>query len=222
MSDDDQGHRIERLEAENVRLRRLLDQQGMPRHLRHQTRNALGLMRAVLRRSAEGKTDVQDYMAHVEGRFDAMLRVQTALLSSPDGCIDLASLIANELLAQTIKEGKRALLAGPPLRLEARQAELLGLVLHELATNAIKFGAMTTPTGQIDVTWKLDSSAQRLVLAWAENGRAPSGAPSSFRGFGTEAIEGMLPYQLKAESTLEFLSEGLRCTIVLPLSSLER
>ena len=93
---------------------------------------------------------------------------------------------------------------------------MIGLALHELATNSVKFGALTVPQGHIEVSWAV-SPTRTLTLTWAESGR--SGSPSSFRGFGMEAIEGMLPYQLKAESKLEFLSEGLRCTIALPLAS---
>jgi two-component sensor histidine kinase len=218
MAESDHADHIRRLEAENARLRRLLDQHGVPSTLRHQTRNALGLMRAILRRSAEGKTSVEDFAAHVEGRFDALLRVQTALLSSHDGCVDLTMLVSDELLAQTIGENERATLDGPTVRLDARQAELLGLALHELATNSLKFGAMTTATGRIDVSWRIDASPARLILVWAETGgRRGTDIPVA-KGFGMDTIETMLPYQLKAESTVELLSEGLRCTITVPLA----
>lgn len=215
MSDADQADTIQHLRTENARLRHLLEQRGVPSTLRHQVRNALGLMRAIARRSAESKATIEDFVAHLDGRFDALLRVQTALLSSPDNTVELTKLVADELLAQIIREGERATIIGPTLHLEARQAELIGLVLHELATNAIKFGALTVPQGHIEVSWAV-SPPRRLTITWAENG--PSGPSSSFRGFGMEAIEGMLPYQLKAESRLEFLSEGLRCTIALPLA----
>lgn len=216
MSEADQADSIRDLQTENARLRRLLERQGVPSTLRHQVRNALGLMRAIARRSAESKTTIEDFVAHLDGRFDALLRVQTALLSGPDGTAELSRLVDDELLAQAIYEGERATITGPSIRLEARQAELIGLVLHELATNAVKYGAMTMPQGHIEVSWTL-TPQRTLILTWAESGRI--GQPSSFRGFGIEAIEGMLPYQLKADSKLEFLSEGLRCTIVLPIAS---
>ena len=217
MSDADQADTLRHLRAENARLRHLLEQQGLPSSLRHQVRNSLGLMRAITRRSAEGKATVEDFVAHLEGRFDALLRIQTTLLSSRDSQAELSMIVADELLAQAIPEGERATIKGPIVRIEAKQAELIGLVLHELATNAIKFGALTVPDGHIEVSWTL-SPERRLVFVWAETGRQRGNPTPSYRGFGIEAIEGMLPYQLRAESKLEFLSEGLRCSITLPLT----
>lgn len=215
MSSTDEAKQIRQLQADNARLRRLLEQQDLPSSLRHQVRNALGLMRSIALRSAETKDSIEDFIAHLDGRFDALLRVQTAMLSNRDGRADLTMLIADELMAQTIQEGSQATITGPIVRLDAQQAELIGLAVHELATNAVKFGAMTVSHGRIEVSWTF-SPSNTLTLVWAENGRADP--PSSFRGFGMEAIEGMLPYQLRAESKLEFLSEGLRCTIMLPLA----
>ncbi|MDX7950232.1 HWE histidine kinase domain-containing protein [Lichenihabitans sp. Uapishka_5] len=214
----DQAGQIGQLQADNMRLRRLLNERGAPSTLRHQVRNALGLMRAIMRRSATGKTSVADFVAHLEGRFDALLRVQTGLLSSPDGQADLAMIVADEFLVQAIQEGERATVQGPAVRIEPKQAELLGLVLHELTTNAIKFGALTAPGGHIDVSWTLTTEPERsLTLVWAETGQQRAEPSQAFRGFGMEVIEGMLPYQLKAETALEFLTEGVRCTIAMPL-----
>ena len=212
MSEADPVQRIRDLESENARLRGLLDTTGMPSALRHQVRNALGIMRAILRRSIQGKTTIEDLVAHVEGRFDALLRVQTALLSSPDGRVDLATLVSNELMAQTIQDGEQATIDGPALRIGSREAELLGLVVHELATNAVKFGE----ADHIDVSWTLASPGS-LTWIWAETAQTPRPQRPAFRGFGMEAIEVMLPYQLKAEGRLEFLSEGVRCTVAMPL-----
>lgn len=220
MTDADQAGHVQRLEADNARLRRLLDDRQMPSVLRHQVRNALGLMRAVLRRSVEGKTSIEDFAAHVEGRFDALLRIQTALLSSLDGRIDLTMLVTDVFLAMAIPEGDKAVVTGPTVRLEARQCELLGLALHELATNAVKFGALTTSAGRIEVSWEVDAAARHLTVIWAETGLGELD-PSPSRGFGMDAIEGMLPYQLKADSRVEFLARGLRCTIKLPLGAAE-
>jgi two-component sensor histidine kinase len=217
MSDPSAADRIRALETENARLRRLLERRGMPSTLRHQVRNALGLMRAVLRRSADSKSSVEDLVAHVEGRFDALLRVETALLSSPDGRLDFATLVSDTLLAQAIKEGEDASIQGPAVRVEAQAAELLGLVLHELAVNAVKFGSLGHPGARIDVSWTVTPAPEQLAFTWMETGQTPAVPPH--RGFGTEAIEGMLPYQLKAQSTLEFLPEGVRCRVSLPLAS---
>lgn len=220
MSDTDLTERVQQLEIENARLRRQLDQWGMPGTLRHQVRNALGLMRAILRLSVESKTAVDDFAAHVEGRFDALLRVQSMLMSSPDGTADLFALVSNELVAHAVQIGDTTTLGGPDMRIEARTAELLGLVVHELVMNAIKFGALSAPRGQVDVSWTAEAS--RLVLTWVERGCEHPVASPRPRGFGSEAIEGMLPYQLKAESRLDFTADGLHCTVAIPIESRSR
>lgn len=216
MSDD--ADRIRGLEEENARLRHLLQQGGMPSALRHQVRNALGMMRAILRRSADNKSSVEDLTAHLEGRFDALLRVQTALLSSPDGRLDCAALVADELLAAALLDAPGVTLEGLSVRIDAHRAELLGLALHELATNAVKFGAASVPGGRLAVSWSVSPSGL-LTLSWVETGLPPrSGDEVVRRGFGMEVLEVMLPYQLKADSRVEMLTGQLRCTIVMAVS----
>lgn len=217
MSDAHLTQKVADLEAENGRLRRLLDRQGMPSTLRHQVRNALGLMRVILRRSSDSKATVEDFAAHLEGRFDALLRVQTTLLSSPDGGANFYTLVLNELTAHVHPDDDKVSIDGPDVRIEARHAELLGLVIHELATNAVKFGALTASRGRLEVSWRLVPEPHRLVLTWRESGLTRGDDIPTFRGFGTDAIEGMLPYQIKADSTIAFRPDGLLCTIAVPL-----
>lgn len=216
MSDDSKDGRIRALEQENARLRGLLDQQGVPESLRHQVRNALSIFRTLVRRSTASSSSVAEYVAHLEGRIDAILRVQAQIMSSPKGGVDLRALIANELLAHVVREGEKATIAGPDIRVPARTAEYLGLALHELVTNAIKFGSLPLSTGRIAIAWRVDPGEGGLTLTWSEEGsNAPVPAPTA-RGFGMEALEAMLPYQLKAETRLDFRPEGLLCTIRLP------
>jgi two-component sensor histidine kinase len=220
---DPRDLRIKELEQENARLRRLLDGQNMPASLRHQVRNSLGLMRAILRRSAETSASIAEFAAHVEGRFDALLRVQTLLINAADSGVPLHSLLADELMAHVIHEGDQATIEGPPVGLGPKSAQLLGLAFHELATNAVKFGAMTTPTGRISVSWTVSEESQPiLTLTWSETGLATPSATPTFRGFGLEALEKMLNFELKADSALEFRPAGLRCIIRLPLLQLQR
>jgi two-component sensor histidine kinase len=220
---DPRDLRIEDLEHDNARLRRLLDSQNVPASLRHQVRNMLGLMRAILRRSAESSSSLAEYAAHVEGRFDALLRVQTLLINALDAGVSLHSLLADELMAHVIHEGDQATIDGPPIGLGPKSAQLLGLAFHELATNAVKFGAMTTPSGRIRISWTIAEGAQPiLTLIWTETGLATPAVSPTFRGFGVEALEKMLNFELKAVSALEFRPSGLYCTIRLPLPQLLR
>ena len=217
---DSRDTRIGDLERENERLRRLLAAHNVPSALRHQVRNSLALMRAILRKSAETSTSVEDYAAHTEGRFDALLRVQTLLIAALDDGIPLATLIADELVTHAIHESQCTTIEGPPVILGAKSAQLLGLAFHELAVNAIKFGALATREGRLSVSWSVPADIElKLVLVWEETGMKGL-APPTVRGIGIDALENMLPYQMGSEVASEFRPEGLRCTIRLPWHNL--
>jgi two-component sensor histidine kinase len=99
-------------------------------------------------------------------------------------------------------------------------AQALALALHELATNALKYGALAQPSGRLTVSWNIedDGPKRRVALQWLECGVSmPDEGPPKRRGYGTELIERALPYQLQAKTKLDFRSEGVRCTIVAPI-----
>ncbi len=213
--------RLDRLEADNARLRRLLNLEGVGAELRHQTRNILAVLRTIVRRSAETSDSVEDYAAHLEGRLDVIVRTQNAILRHRDG-VDFHSLIAEELRVVGAQEGTRAQLSGPRLALRPKAAEILALAFHELATNAVKFGALAGADGRIAVLWHAnarDADEPCLTLVWHETGVASSGGSPTRRGFGREVIERVLQYELKTETEFELLPAGLRCKIRLPFPS---
>jgi two-component sensor histidine kinase len=106
---------------------------------------------------------------------------------------------------------------GPDLRLPARAAVSLSLALHELCTNAVKYGALSNETGRIQVTWDvIDGRGDRLCLVWQEQGGPPVHPPQA-RGFGSRMIERALAAELGGKVELHFLPEGLRCVIEAPL-----
>lgn len=223
MSDEMLIRQVRDLEIDNARLRRLLAKQGTPSGLRHQVRNTLTTVREFIRRSAETSDSVEDYAAHLEGRLDAVLRVQNAIASGPseDG-VSLHALVADELLSYGIGEGGRAIVAGPGLVLGPAAAGAFALALHELATNAVKFGAMTVPDGLINVSWSVAPGSDgepRLTWVWIESGLSGLAPTPPRRGFGLEIIEHALSYQLNAVTALLFTPTGLHCTIGFPLTS---
>ncbi len=120
-------------------------------------------------------------------------------------------------------------LDGPTgIRLRSATVQTLALGLHELATNALKYGALSQPKGRLLVRWHLvgaDSGEQRLRVEWRESGvQVPTAelAQSHRRGSGRELIEKALPYQLGADTSYELTPEGVRCTITLPVSTTHR
>ncbi|ACL58661.1 CheR family methyltransferase [Methylobacterium nodulans] len=188
--------------------------------LQHRVRNTLAVLRSIVRRTAATSDTVEVFAAHLEGRIDAFARVQAAVTRDPAAGIDLEQLVSHELLAHVAHEGDQVRsIAGPSLRLRPKAAETLALAIHELATNAVKHGALSAPNGRIAVAWRINEGATpepMLVLDWSETGVALSGEPPAHRGFGTELIERMLAYELGGNAALTFRPEGLHCRIAVP------
>ncbi|MEX6507376.1 PAS domain S-box protein [Jiella sp. M17.18] len=186
--------------------------------LQHRVRNSLAVVRSIVRRTAETADTVEDYAMHLEGRIDAFARVQSAVTRDPGGRVSLLDLVADEMIAATAREGETVFIAGPDLRLPSRIAETFGLAVHELATNAIKFGALASDAGRIDIAWHVEETEEpgRLVFDWKETGVTLGEEPQRL-GFGRELLERTLRYQIQAEASLAYEPDGLRCRIVLPL-----
>ncbi|AWN52155.1 hypothetical protein DK412_11125 [Methylobacterium sp. 17Sr1-1] len=195
------------------------DQAGVS-ELRRQIRNTLGVTRAVVRRSIQTSDTLEDLALHLDGRLDAIARVQSIFSSASAADADLSLVVAEELLALQIREDERVTLTGPDIRLPQRLGERLGLAIHELATNAIKYGALAMPSGRIAISWRVDEAiARRLVLTWKESGGLTQvGAPRR-SGFGSELLLKTLPYEIKAEVSWDVEPTGLRCVIALPLGA---
>jgi two-component sensor histidine kinase len=191
--------------------------------LRHRVRNVLAVVRSLIARSAETSDTVQDLAAHLDGRIAAVTRVQSVLMRNPRAGVDLEDLIRDELLAQSADD-ERVKIEGPRISLPAKAAELLTLAIHELATNALKFGALSQASGNLQVTWRLEgtrTSAGRLELVWLESGvRVASSAPRR-EGFGTNLLKRRLPYELAGKAEIEFRPGGLVCQIAFPFTPAE-
>lgn len=225
------SQRVAKIEAENALLRQRLaeaERQGRQAvgELQHRLRNLLAVIRSVARRTAQASETAEDYAMHLEGRLDALARGQAMILRDPAGGVFLEDLIAEELLAHAAREGEQASFSGPAVRLRAKAAEALGLAIHELTVNAVKYGALSGPPGgQVSVAWRIEparpegtGAGRQLCLEWREAGVPPWGAAPERRGFGTEVIEQRLAYELGAVGSLRFGPGGVRCTIVLPLT----
>ncbi|GJD97288.1 HWE histidine kinase domain-containing protein [Methylobacterium iners] len=216
MSEDTGAARIAELEADNRRLRRLLDQRDAPGELRHRLRNTLAMLRIVIRRSAETERDRDEFVAHLQDRLDAIARAQAAIDSH--GWIDLHTLLADELLYYGASEGDRVTLSGPDIALLPKAGQVLAMAIHELAVNAVEHGSLGAEAGRIDVAWHVANGDADpfLTLTWKESGLTSTTEPAH-RGFGTEVLTRVLAYEFKAETAFAFEPDGLRCTITLLL-----
>ncbi|MFK4506854.1 two-component system CheB/CheR fusion protein [Bradyrhizobium daqingense] len=187
--------------------------------LQHRVRNTLGVVRSIARRSAETAVTVEEYASHLDGRLNAFARTQGLVTRDPEGGVDLEYLVVEELLAYNAREGEQMRVSGPTVRFQPKAAETFALAIHELATNALKYGAFSQPSGQIEVAWRLVESTgiAELVFEWRERG-GPKVEPPSRKGFGTELLERTLAFEFKGQTRLAFQPAGLQCTITLPLS----
>ncbi len=187
--------------------------------LQHRVRNTLGVVRSIARRSAETSTSVEDYGSHLDGRLNAFARTQAMVTRDPEGGVDLEYLVVEELLGYNAREGEQLRISGPPVRFQPKAAETFALAIHELATNAIKYGALSQPSGRVDVSWRVDDASDptQLVFDWRERGGPPVKPPQR-KGFGTELLERTMAFELKGKSTLTFGVSGFHCTIVIPLN----
>ncbi len=219
MSDStDATDRLAAVEADNAQLRRPLTEAGVAINLRYALRDTVALMRTIMRRSAETSTDVENYVAHLEGRIDSLMRIRAR--TDAFGEADLHLLAAEELMFHLVREGERAVIDGPSLRLRPKPAQVLALAFHELTSNAVEHGPLDEPAGGVEVRWQVEteSGTPTLTLVWTERGGEIDPDAISHHGFGREVLETMLAYELGAETTLLFARSGLRCTIRLPFT----
>lgn len=187
----------------------------------HRFRNALAIIRSIAKRTAENAETVRDYQSHFDGRLGAYARVQSLIARNPNEGVDLGVMVAEELRGQGAQEGRQAEITGESVFVPLKLGESLGFAIHELATNAVKFGALSTPGGTVAVHWLVQGpeDAKILHLEWQERcGGGVTIAPPTHRGFGLEFLEQSLPYDLDAEVTLDFAPEGLRVILDIPVN----
>ena len=187
--------------------------------LQHRVRNILAVVRFIARRSAEASRTTENYLMHFEGRIDAVARAQALVMRDPTKGVDLELLVAEELLAYRAQEGEQVEISGPSITLQPRAAETLGLAIHELATNALKYGALARAEGRITVNWQIipDGVGHMLRFEWREAGGPVLNAAHC--GFGTELLEKALARQLGARTELSFTDGRASCTIEVPPTS---
>ncbi|WP_378974857.1 HWE histidine kinase domain-containing protein [Methylobacterium komagatae] len=206
------------LRADNARLRRLLDEAGLPDSLRHGVRNTMAMLRTIMHQSAESADEIDAYVAHLDGRFKGILRAQA--ITDAFGEADLQTLVSDELMAHLVREGEHATIAGPRVKLRPKPALVLALALHELTSNGIEHGSLSLRQGRVTVTWRIEPNDPEPILAltWKETGGTAVTSPVR-QGFGTTVLKEMLVYELEAQSTLTYEPDGLSCALLVPFTA---
>jgi two-component sensor histidine kinase len=184
--------------------------------LNQRIRRVLSVFRSMAAHMGAHGGDSGEYALHLSGRIGAIGRAVLAPVFF-DG-IDLESLVRDELLLQAAAPEQYSI-GGPDVRLAPKSAELMSLVIHELATNAVKYGALAQSTAKISIRWQIAYylGSRRLYFEWLESGvRMRAGSPFT-AGFGCELVERLISRELKGEGKMIFLSDGVRCMIEIPL-----
>jgi two-component system CheB/CheR fusion protein len=189
--------------------------------LQHRVKNILAVVRSIASRTVESSQDLTEFSSHFVGRLSALARTQSALARRGVEGVELEDLVREELVSHTAREGEQVEISGPRVQLKEKAAEVFTLALHELATNAVKYGALASSKGMITVGWRLmnTSEGRRLSLEWRESGVPLLDSKPQHRGFGRDLLERGLPYDLGAQTGLEFAPGGVRCTVEVPLSA---
>ena len=199
----------ERKEAE--KLQRLLVDE-----LNHRVKNTLATVQAIASHSLRRARNSEDFVSSFTGRVQALARAHHLLTERTWRGADVADLVREQVVLGVV-ESNRVAFSGPALLLDPQSALHLALVLHELATNARKYGALSVPQGQLSVSWSmLANKGRMLVLQWSERGGPAVAAPSSV-GFGTSLIQQALDAH-GGSASIQYAAEGVTCEIKLPLA----
>jgi two-component sensor histidine kinase len=149
----------------------------------------------------------------IQGRIQALANVHSLFVESRWTGAELHSLVTDGLSPYCQAGETRLRIDGPRLLLEPNAAQTIAVTLHELATNAAKYGALSVRAGRVQVEWSRAADG-RLVLRWTETGGPPVKPPTR-HGFGTRVMEGMIRGQLKGEMRFDWRAEGLACEIAI-------
>jgi PAS domain S-box-containing protein len=188
------------------------DVQLLSREVDHRSRNLLGVVQAIV--SLSSAPTPQGLKAVIEGRIQALSKAHTLLAESRWTGADLATLIRQELSPYCLGQDARGVVSGPDTHLETGQAQPFALLFHELTTNAVKYGALSAPSGTVEVLWtKQDGGA--LTINWIERGGPPIEPPKG-RGFGMRVIDEVVGRQLRGQARFDWAPGGLSCRIELP------
>jgi two-component sensor histidine kinase len=207
---------LERALDEGRRSERLRD--ALLQELNHRVKNTLATVQSIARQSLSGAGSAEAARAKLEGRLRALAGTHDALTATHWEGASLAEVVDNELQAFGRTDAGRIHAEGPPIALSPRATLSLGMALHELATNAGKYGALSVDGGAVAVDWRIveKGGSERLVIVWRESGGPPVTAPAR-RGFGATVIQRGPAHELGAEVDLRFPATGVECEISLPL-----
>jgi two-component system CheB/CheR fusion protein len=203
----------------SARKRAEEERELLARELSHRVKNTLAVVEALASQTT-GKT-VEEFREKFAGRLRALAEAHTLLLDSDWRSVGLKTLFEQALSLYHVDEGQRVRIDGAAITVTPKQALGLRLIVHELATNAVKYGALSTEKGKIDLSWRTertDGGQRQVRLVWKERGGPAVSAPDQ-TGFGARLIRSACEYDLEGEARLDYAPKGLSCEIAFPIAS---
>jgi PAS domain S-box-containing protein len=182
--------------------------------LSHRVKNTLATVVSIQHQSFSKAQSVDDGRRSFTARIRALAQTHGRLADGDWSGVSLEATFRDELAPYAREDGSNVSISGPPITLTPKGAVTLGMAVHELATNAAKYGALSVKDGLVTIDWRRDAN-QKLVIRWTESG-GPKVTPPSRQGFGRVLLERALAADLHGDVTLHFNEDGLQCTIVLP------
>ena len=188
---------------------------SLTRELNHRVKNTLANVMSIVALTRRRSDNIDDFVSGLTGRIRALSATHDLLTKSDWGTTPVRDVLGAELSPYAQDSDREVVLRGPRVELAPNDALSLGLAVHELATNAAKYGALSVPGGRVEVSW--DMMAEKLArIEWRESGGPP--VPERRRaGFGTELIEKIVAHELKNPVSLRFDLAGVRCTLIVPV-----
>jgi PAS domain S-box-containing protein len=184
--------------------------------LDHRVKNVLARVAMLTTSTRKGSTSIDEYVRSINGRIQAMADAHSLLSQSGWQNVGLGALVQKQLAPYAT--GSNVTITGPDIMLGAAEIQAVAMVLHELVTNAAKYGSLSVPNGRVCVTWNrqdLDDGA-KLVFEWRELG-GPRVAVQASSGYGASLIRDLIPYELGGTVDLAFAPDGVNCKIEIAL-----
>ena len=220
---DGKAHRLVSIVAD-VTERRAAEEhaQFLMNELSHRSKNLLAVIQSIARRTARTTTTMEEFEGRSGQRLQGLAASHDVLVRNSWQGAPLADLMRQQLLPFMDIQSSRVELTGPDVVVTAEAAQAIGLAIHELATNAVKYGALSLPAGKVKISWVFAGqslASRQLLLKWVEQA-GPRVVPPSRNGFGHLVICEMIERSLNAKVVLEFVSHGLEWSISIPATNL--
>jgi PAS domain S-box-containing protein len=184
--------------------------------LDHRVKNVLARVAMLARSTRKGSTSVDEYVGSFSGRIDSMAAAHGLMSQGVWQNVRLGALVQQQLAPYAT--GSNVTLTGENIMLGTAEIQALAMVLHELVTNAAKYGSLSAPNGRVCVTWNRQDldEGMKLVFEWRELG-GPAVAVNASSGYGTSLIRSLIPHELGGTVDLVFAPDGVKCKIEIPI-----